>query len=239
MSQFIQNILQRHLGRNKPVLPRKRGVFEPTSINASSVPLDFAETQAPTFVNSIEQPIDRNNPSIPGEKKVPFFPPLNTNSQEASPKTSSNSSHNQTSNSFFLQENNKQLQVPLLPLKEVKENNFVQDKTAIAVNFSNIENPKVINNAAENKPIFSLMEKQQLTAATLEFQALNSKQPISNHSINKSNLQQATAPIPPTIKVHIGRIEVKAVTPPPVKKSQKKKSKMPNLSLEQYLKNSK
>jgi len=121
------------------------------------------------------------------------------------------------------QQPHEQVQVPVLPQSDQQTSEQVQALSSL-------------NNKDHDMPHRSGTKRSRLSAQNQEIQPFLIKPAVSHEKMQITKPSEPIEPIePPVIKVTIGRIEVRAVTPPAPIPQQHVKQSTPKLSLDEYL----
>lgn len=292
MSNFISNMINRHLGQTNTVLPRKRGRFEPARLeNDGQFPLPSLSEIPKTPISEIDEQtsvknavnqkthhqvddspnILKKNHTIPqafDKKSSPNAEVLKTklsphkieiqqskmttNQQNAIEKQKTKTSSPIISNESFIQPL-KTIRPPFQTkktdhnpfLKKEEKDNIVKEKAHKISPIVKADHSQHFKKNQTNPPQLPILKEtfvaQESPFSTVESNHLEAentsifKKNTTNLFSVQQNIQQKNTA--PTIKIHIGRIEVKAIQAKTnVPKKERPKPKTPKMTLEQFLK---
>ncbi len=265
MSQFLTNIINRHVSTDNVVRPRERSVFESVQSNFDSIPesTDFARvnvkpssTQSEGLRNKSVENFKKPNTSIddiPISPKELLPPATNTeNLSSIKPRPTKKSKiriDNPSGNPVKTTKADE-----IIKLKQVERRNdksdlvsnekkivdtLVKAKVDLSgsVTTAKIPKPNTEDNSSSNQlkreRVSHIKEIHQKLISNLIVRNFSEKN-LNVHSTNNSSTEEKA----PTIKIQIGRIDIKAVKQAPVKEIKAKKQNKSAMTLEQFLKKS-
>lgn len=251
----MSNIINRHLGSENVLAPRVRGVFEPRQATLGS-----PNIQAPWLGNDVGTAENESNDHFQyGPTHVLSEPPnadrkmlSNEAVKKSSPAPSIGQTQNpqeQTIKSQIVQNNYKQLATQLHKAGTLNRSvQLAQQRVSERVRFEVPRDEKSVSGFSSE-----MQDDTKMYANAPNRQAeqvikplLKTKTPIWQEATPWLQKEEGSVPTysskvypkpdaAPSIKVHIGRIEIKAVKETPVKQARPQKPENP-LSLDEFLK---
>ena len=253
MNNYIHNIVSRYSPDQSIVRPRSPGIFEPPSVGSEIPPISFEHKESPA---SHDLTKNQNVSKIKNQGNKPNLKrdSINESSDLINNRNISNpDNHNNTQEKPVVRNKVERIKNEIInnfkPIKINNKNisaNPDIDKNELSEINSKFNTPSENHHSINKYPITNKQQKPLFynTEYSLQQSSIESFNEIRPH-LNQINIQSSNiteqkgatrSTRQPTVKIHIGRIEIKAVKPE-IKKtnSPNKKSTKPGNSLEKFL----